>query len=731
MLNAIGYHTYAGGLAVGVARHFNLAGLGEHDGYGDMIKTLNFPNVPLFPSYDRWPKERGRGAKAVPFIFSNPPCAIFSVASAGRSTTWEQDPRLQLWKDIVRLIPKADPDILAIESVVPAWTKGRVFCDRLAATAAGWGYSTTILLHNAKFLGAVQDRKRIFILFHKINAEWPEPDFDNYVTVRDVLKGVKVSAATWKRYSAEAMLSPKRAALYELLPNGGHLHKAFNDLNGDDPDRHADGRVIGRPGFLTVRLKWDAPGPVFMGSGHILHPQEPRSLYPEEINAYAGFPPEWVWPDYGLAKLSTFASQGVSPLGGSWLGRGALASIERGRRINRPTYAVVDGLSRGAWGYGRQVISDDPGSYARPFTEVELATAPAPAHGAPAKRSEAPTPRPAGTGTARPGSGARIRELLKAGGLNQAEILVIVHREFPTSKAGPSDIAWNRAKLRKDEGVEVVMPAGSRGEPVPALRAAAERYKADPPWEAPPAERQATTSKRVVADREFDQTSLTAGYHGQTVHRDYGAHFFRWGFAGRFINSTVHVLDVGCGVDCALAKSLILPRSVVPASYTGVDISPAPRKFPGFAWSEFHWGFNFIEQHRQLKKKFDLITNFEVIEHMAKPDGEKLLAAMRDRLAPGGTILVSTPVFNGKAAANHIHEWTIPELTAAVTKAKLKVVKRFGTFASWNDIKKAATPAEFAIAKRIGEYYGGEVLACFLAPLYPDASRNNVWMLKP
>ena len=207
MHNAIGYHTYAGGLAVGVARHFNLAGLGEHDGYGNAIKALNFPGVPLWDRYDQWPKTRGKGAKAVPFIFSNPPCAIFSLASAGRSTTWQEDPRLQLWKDIVRLIPEVQPDILAIESVVPAWIKGRQLIDGLAATAAGWGYSTTILLHNAKWLGAVQDRKRVFFIFHNIQAEWPEPNFDNYVTVRDAIGKVKVPVAEKRRYEREAMLS--------------------------------------------------------------------------------------------------------------------------------------------------------------------------------------------------------------------------------------------------------------------------------------------------------------------------------------------------------------------------------------------------------------------------------------------------------------------------------------------------------------------------------------------
>lgn len=456
-MKAIGYHTYAGGLAVGVAEHFELAGLGEHDGYGNEIKALNFDGVPLWASYDQWPRQRGRGASAVPFIFSNPPCAPFSFASAGRFYAWDADPRLHLWKDIVRLIPEAQPDILSIESVVPAWTRGREFIDQLAATAATWGYSTTVLLHNARWLGSVQDRKRVFFNFHKIQAAWPEPNFDNYVTVRDILKGVKVSEASKKRYSEAVMLAPHRAALYHSLPNGGRLSKAFNLKHGPNAERHAhNNKVIGRPGFLTARLAWDAPGPVFMGSGCILHPEEPRSLYPEEINAYTGFPKDWKWPDYGIDKLGTYASQGVSPLGGRWLGAGAKESIERGRRINRPDYAIVDGLSREGWARGRMIISDDPAGYADVMTEDQLVGPPQEPK-KPRKMREGgpkiafdPT---APIGSRMPGSGEFIRGLIVKG-VDATDILEQVHAQFPGSKATKADVSWNRAKLRK-EGVSV------------------------------------------------------------------------------------------------------------------------------------------------------------------------------------------------------------------------------------------------------------------------------------
>jgi hypothetical protein len=68
--------------------------------------------------------------------------------------------------------------------------------------------------------------------------------------------------------------------------------------------------------------------------------------------------------------------------------------------------------------------------------------------------------KPAGKGVKgggrKPGSGARIRELILKG-FDNDKILATVHKEFPDSKAKASDIAWNKGKLRKD-GVKIPEP---------------------------------------------------------------------------------------------------------------------------------------------------------------------------------------------------------------------------------------------------------------------------------
>src|SRR6266436_3865394 len=58
------------------------------------------------------------------------------------------------------------------------------------------------------------------------------------------------------------------------------------------------------------------------------------------------------------------------------------------------------------------------------------------------------------------------------------------------------------------------------------------------------------TRKGIVKKaRRFDQTYLSADVHGHYVHRDYAAHFFRWGWVPRHLAGVDHhrVLDIGCG----------------------------------------------------------------------------------------------------------------------------------------------------------------------------------------
>lgn len=231
--------------------------------------------------------------------------------------------------------------------------------------------------------------------------------------------------------------------------------------------------------------------------------------------------------------------------------------------------------------------------------------------------------------------------------------------------------------------------------------------------------------------RKFDTTSCTQSSHGTRVHRDYAAHFFRWGFAHRYIRLGMKVLDVGCGVDQPLPRILTDKMSHVPKLYVGVDFDPRVKQRWQFAWVKVQGGFDFTKDWKKLAKDgpFNVIVNFEVIEHMHKPSGRKLLRGARELLANDGNFLLSTPCYDGRRMAqNHIHEYTIPELEKEILAAGLKIKNRFGTFMDVTQLKKVR-PEHLAVAKELRAYYGDEVVSCFLAPLYPDLCRNNLWVL--
>lgn len=241
------------------------------------------------------------------------------------------------------------------------------------------------------------------------------------------------------------------------------------------------------------------------------------------------------------------------------------------------------------------------------------------------------------------------------------------------------------------------------------------------------------TAPHPKPDRAFDTTSLHEDQHGNLVHRDYLAHVFRWGFIShKLVSHDSKVLDIGCGVDTPLAK-ILTSSSLFPKSYLGVDYNKTPKKVFNAKWARFEWGYDFTSLWPDLEiteVPFDLIVCLEVVEHMRIESVQELLIGAKTLLADGGKFCLSTPVFNGKKMArNHINEMTVETLRGLINAAGLKVERRFGTFMSYNDLVKVASKEQLALHAQLAAYYSNEVLACYLAPLYPDASRNNLWVL--
>jgi len=247
-------------------------------------------------------------------------------------------------------------------------------------------------------------------------------------------------------------------------------------------------------------------------------------------------------------------------------------------------------------------------------------------------------------------------------------------------------------------------------------------------------------SREVKRDeREFDTTQLKLSGHGKTLHRDYSAHFWRWSFARRFISAKDSVLEIGCGEEKPLSKILTGGASAHVDRYVGVDLNKL--KPSNSQRLEFYGEFDFTNNYKKLIKEhglFDVVVHYEVIEHMKVDSGTKLLKAAFESLKPGGVMLMSTPCYDGKRhAANHIHEYTVPELQKITEKAGFEIEKRYGTFMDIKYIGKVAPDddkelgaAIKLVRSQLDKYFDNDAISNIFGPLYPDHSRNNLWVCR-
>jgi hypothetical protein len=232
-------------------------------------------------------------------------------------------------------------------------------------------------------------------------------------------------------------------------------------------------------------------------------------------------------------------------------------------------------------------------------------------------------------------------------------------------------------------------------------------------------------------EREFDTTQLHENNHGQMVHRDYAAHFFRWVTLKEAVRGHQDlVLDIGCGQDLPVVKVLHANSNNVPKHYYGVDLNKI--KPCGIWWVTVLDEFNFIERWEELRDKgpFTKVCCFEVVEHMAPPNALKLLKAARELMADDADFFLSTPVFDGFAAVNHIFEHGIDDLHGMIELANLKVVNRWGTFGNVKQLEPALTEEERILWHRWKPRLGNEGLSVVFATDHPDQSRNNLWLLR-
>lgn len=147
-------------------------------------------------------------------------------------------------------------------------------------------------------------------------------------------------------------------------------------------------------------------------------------------------------------------------------------------------------------------------------------------------------------------------------------------------------------------------------------------------------------------------------------------HLARYRFARHFAHANSCVLDAGCGAGYGTAE---LAQSA--GSVTGFDISPEAAKDARSRYGNSN--ARFLQASCEVLPfaggVFDLVTAFEVIEHLDR--WRELLTETNRVLKPSGVLLVSTPnreyyaESRGEAGPNpfHVHEFDYEEFRQALS----------------------------------------------------------------
>lgn len=241
-----------------------------------------------------------------------------------------------------------------------------------------------------------------------------------------------------------------------------------------------------------------------------------------------------------------------------------------------------------------------------------------------------------------------------------------------------------------------------------------------------------------VVDKTF--LSLDNAEKRGFLHRDYIAHCFRWTHAAKIIQRMKNaiILDVGCGKEMPFPK-LIYSSKLRPTHYVGLDVGdwPLPEMLEKvtFPCDKLVGDIADCDSFEDLgfTAAPNLITCFEVMEHVEWEHCLRSLSAMKKIAALDCTLLISTPCYNLKDVAdNHVNEMTYQAFGSALEHCGWAIRGHWGTFASQRDYKALLIEGGYEdLFNVMHNYYDSNVLSVIFAPLYPSRSRNVIWECFP
>lgn len=150
--------------------------------------------------------------------------------------------------------------------------------------------------------------------------------------------------------------------------------------------------------------------------------------------------------------------------------------------------------------------------------------------------------------------------------------------------------------------------------------------------------------RRQPAPTTYDYNDIPVGYYDHIYNRRRGVqskwHHLKFArFAAAMAGYRRH-LDIGCGPGTFIGA---LPDGVHES--VGVDIAPAQIGYALRNHSRGERNFLLLDGNQLPFRdgKFDVVTSVELLEHVSRAEGIRLLREAHRILKPGGRILLSTP----------------------------------------------------------------------------------------
>jgi site-specific DNA-cytosine methylase len=463
-LRALAANVFAGGFSIGVRDHFDVIAHFEESDYGVATVQKNYPDLPIHYPNSEWPVDEPE-FQELDFIYGNPPCAAWSVAGYTKTRgadKWRTDPRVQCTVRHFGLLEKLRPTVWATESVTQAYGKGQEVLRELEKKALELGYNVYYVLHDTKWHGVPQSRKRFFMVCSKVNIGWPLPNWAPPKTALECLQEVTPTRLDWTVKIEPLVAKWLQNTYFEMEPGEKVRDYWERFVPQDQWKRGEQGQIIGRPSFGHRRLPVDRPADAFVGYA-LIHPTEKRFVTVNEGAALCGFPPDYEFAATTPNAAFSLIARGVCPPCGSWLGGVVANAIRTGTKPERPGVFHVE--LREPPAEGHSYVHELP-----PARELVQHIPAARFEGAPRAKSQgvggkrrvevpvanllvgAPIPEP----DRKQGRMRYLQELISLDRFTADQLVAIIKHHWPESLVSKNDVATQRKNLKLLRGKDAV-----------------------------------------------------------------------------------------------------------------------------------------------------------------------------------------------------------------------------------------------------------------------------------